>query len=247
MHCNKRGLATLCHVRGVRYEHSVPPMAMPRHLAHQPTAAAQQAATRVPGCCCPLPHRAPPPRPTPARPAVLAQPSARVPCGPRSLAPGQPRLLPACRSAAQPGAEMAAPKKKVLVPVVSTARARPRALAPHSCAALSSCGPHSLPLQGNGTEEMEAVIIVDVLRRAGAEVVVASVEPELQVPGLAACLLAGLLAGSACAPTAGPSHDLRTCGTLRLRRSHAPVAWCWWRTRASVTRHAHSTTSLRCR
>ncbi len=28
---------------------------------------------------------------------------------------------------------------------------------------------------------MEAVIIIDVLRRAGADVVVASVEPELQV------------------------------------------------------------------
>jgi len=34
---------------------------------------------------------------------------------------------------------------------------------------------------GFGTEEMEAVIIVDVLRRAGAEVIVASVEPQLEV------------------------------------------------------------------
>ncbi|XP_011626266.1 protein DJ-1 homolog B isoform X2 [Amborella trichopoda] len=33
----------------------------------------------------------------------------------------------------------------------------------------------------NGTEEMEAVIIVDVLRRAGSDVVVASVEKELQI------------------------------------------------------------------
>lgn len=32
-----------------------------------------------------------------------------------------------------------------------------------------------------GSEEMEAVITIDVLRRAGAEVVVASVEPSLQV------------------------------------------------------------------
>jgi 4-methyl-5(b-hydroxyethyl)-thiazole monophosphate biosynthesis len=33
----------------------------------------------------------------------------------------------------------------------------------------------------NGSEEMEAVIIIDVLRRAGAEVVVASVEEGLEV------------------------------------------------------------------
>jgi 4-methyl-5(b-hydroxyethyl)-thiazole monophosphate biosynthesis len=38
----------------------------------------------------------------------------------------------------------------------------------------------------NGSEEMEAVIIIDVLRRAGADVVVASVEDSLQV---GVCLL----------------------------------------------------------
>jgi 4-methyl-5(b-hydroxyethyl)-thiazole monophosphate biosynthesis len=34
---------------------------------------------------------------------------------------------------------------------------------------------------GNGSEEMEAVITIDVLRRAGADVVVASVEDKLEV------------------------------------------------------------------
>ncbi|XP_012066863.1 protein DJ-1 homolog C isoform X1 [Jatropha curcas] len=37
-----------------------------------------------------------------------------------------------------------------------------------------------LPI-GFGTEEMEAVILADVLRRAGAEVIVASVEPQLEI------------------------------------------------------------------
>jgi hypothetical protein len=42
------------------------------------------------------------------------------------------------------------------------------------------CGQVLVPI-GFGTEEMEAVIIIDVLRRAGADVTVASVEPQLEI------------------------------------------------------------------
>ncbi|KAG8645642.1 protein DJ-1 homolog C isoform X1 [Manihot esculenta] len=49
-------------------------------------------------------------------------------------------------------------------------------------AALSSVPPKKVLVPiGFGTEEMEAVIIIDVLRRAGAEVIVASVEPQLEI------------------------------------------------------------------
>jgi hypothetical protein len=61
------------------------------------------------------------------------------------------RISRPVRSSARPVRAMAAGEKTVLVPI------------------------------GNGSEEMEAIITVDVLRRAGAKVVVASVEPQLEV------------------------------------------------------------------
>lgn len=51
---------------------------------------------------------------------------------------------------------------------------------------------------GFGTEEMEAVIIVDVLRRAGAEVIVASVEPQLEIEAAGGTRLVADTSISAC-------------------------------------------------
>ncbi|KAI0516363.1 hypothetical protein KFK09_009036 [Dendrobium nobile] len=78
---------------------------------------------------------------------------------------------------------------------------------------------------GLGTEEMEAVILVDVLRRAGADVLVASVEPELQIEGSSGTKLVADTSISACAnemfdlvalPGGMPgSARLRDCQVLR--------------------------------
>ncbi|PKU77429.1 Protein DJ-1 like C [Dendrobium catenatum] len=79
--------------------------------------------------------------------------------------------------------------------------------------------------EGLGTEEMEAVILVDVLRRAGADVIVASVEPELQIEGSSGTKLVADTSISACAnemfdlvalPGGMPgSARLRDCQVLR--------------------------------
>lgn len=79
---------------------------------------------------------------------------------------------------------------------------------------------------GNGTEEMEAVIAIDVLRRAGADVVVASVEDSLEV----ACSRGVRLVADAkiSDALAGPAFDLIACpggmpGAERLRDSEPLV------------------------
>ncbi|KAI8466257.1 MAG: class I glutamine amidotransferase-like protein [Monoraphidium minutum] len=75
---------------------------------------------------------------------------------------------------------------------------------------------------GNGTEEMEAVITIDVLRRAGAEVVVASVEDSLEVKcSRGVKLVADTLIGDA---AGGGGYDLIALpggmpGAERLRDS----------------------------
>uniref|UniRef100_A0A7N0TEF0 DJ-1/PfpI domain-containing protein n=1 Tax=Kalanchoe fedtschenkoi TaxID=63787 RepID=A0A7N0TEF0_KALFE len=82
---------------------------------------------------------------------------------------------------------------------------------------------------GFGSEEMEAVIIVDVLRRAGAEVTLASVEPQLEVEASAGTKLVADLSISSCAkasfdlialPGGMPgSARLRDCETLKKMTS----------------------------
>jgi len=73
---------------------------------------------------------------------------------------------------------------------------------------------------GNGTEEMEAVITIDVLRRAGAAVTVASVENDLTVK----CSRGVIILADTLIKDAGSQYDLIACpggmpGAERLRDS----------------------------
>lgn len=78
---------------------------------------------------------------------------------------------------------------------------------------------------GFGTEEMEAVVLIDVLRRAGASVTVASVEPQLQIEASGGVKLVADVPISECCdevydlvalPGGMPgSVRLRDCETLR--------------------------------
>lgn len=75
------------------------------------------------------------------------------------------------------------------IPFAAVKPRRQRALTPKATLSISppATAPNAIPPKkvlvpiGLGTEEMEAVIMIHVLRRAGAEVTVASVEPLLQV------------------------------------------------------------------
>jgi 4-methyl-5(b-hydroxyethyl)-thiazole monophosphate biosynthesis len=79
---------------------------------------------------------------------------------------------------------------------------------------------HVLVPIGNGTEEMEAVITIDVLRRAGAAVTVASVEDDLTVK----CSRGVTIVADTLIKDAGSQYDLIACpggmpGAERLRDS----------------------------
>ncbi|KAI4375729.1 hypothetical protein MLD38_013561 [Melastoma candidum] len=68
-----------------------------------------------------------------------------------------------------------------LIPISLRPSCSSASVSPPSGAAASPASKKVLIPIGYGTEEMEAVVMIDVLRRAGAEVTVASVEPQLQV------------------------------------------------------------------
>ncbi|KAL2344809.1 hypothetical protein Fmac_006094 [Flemingia macrophylla] len=114
-----------------------------------------------------------------------------------AVTPPRQRTLPPkpALSVSPPTAPNAVPPKKVLVPI------------------------------GLGTEEMEAVIMIHVLRRAGAAVTVASVEPHLQVEAAGGTKLVADTSISACSdqifdlvalPGGMPgSARLRDCDVLR--------------------------------
>lgn len=90
----------------------------------------------------------------------------------------------------------------------------------------------------NGSEEIEAVTIIDTLRRAGAEVTVASVEPGLEVT---CSRKVKLVADASIQDAAQGQYD---CIALPVRAEDDDRLMCAWRTRL----HVSTTTafSLRC-
>lgn len=112
------------------------------------------------------------------------------------------------------------------------------AVATEAASTVDSSSVPSAPLKkvlvpiGYGTEEMEAVILVHVLRQAGAHVTVASVEPQLEVEGSGSLKLVADVSINSCAdkifdlialPGGMPgSVRLRDCEVLRqITSKHA--------------------------
>ncbi|XP_057466227.1 protein DJ-1 homolog C isoform X2 [Actinidia eriantha] len=128
---------------------------------------------------------------------------------PPHLNPSSPRQRPMVLS-------LTAPHSSSLAPMSAQKRRKPTSKRPSKPTKAVSASPPltvtteptppttSLPPKkvlvpiGFGTEEMEAVIIVDVLRRAGADVTVASVEPELEIKASGGTRLVANTSISAC-------------------------------------------------
>ncbi|PSS02707.1 Protein DJ-1 C like [Actinidia chinensis var. chinensis] len=128
---------------------------------------------------------------------------------PPHLNPSSPRQRPMVLS-------LTAPRSSSLAPMSAQKRRKPSSKRPSKpTKAVSASSPlrvttepipptTSLPPKkvlvpiGFGTEEMEAVIIVDVLRRAGADVTVASVEPEQEIKASGGTRLVANTSISAC-------------------------------------------------
>ncbi|KAL4350276.1 hypothetical protein S245_033248 [Arachis hypogaea] len=116
-------------------------------------------------------------RPSPVAVAVAATPTT-----------GGVPLTPTFTSAAPPRQKPSPPSKRStktnsnhIIPIT------PPTPSPSTTSTTKGSNSSSVPLKkvlvpiGYGTEEMEAVILIHVLRQAGADVTVASVEPQLQV------------------------------------------------------------------
>ncbi|CAL1389506.1 unnamed protein product [Linum trigynum] len=124
----------------------------------------------------------------------------------------------------------AAPRNRSSKPISQTASPQipttPTTSNSDSTAPISAAPPKKVLVPiGFGTEEMEAVILIDVLRRAGAKVTVASVEPQLKIEAAAGSKLVADISISACSeeifdlvalPGGMPgSARLRDCEVLR--------------------------------
>ncbi|XP_038888999.1 protein DJ-1 homolog C [Benincasa hispida] len=112
---------------------------------------------------------------------------------PNTLPKFSPMAVPAAITVSSPLFTLIASQQRITVPRKLSAKATktlspasPPTLSSSASMAMSTTAP-STPLKkvlvpiGFGTEEMEAVIIIDVLRQAGAAVTVASVESELEI------------------------------------------------------------------
>ncbi|CAI0447210.1 unnamed protein product [Linum tenue] len=97
----------------------------------------------------------------------------------------------------------AAPRNRSSKPISQTASPQipttPTTSNSDSTAPISAAPPKKVLVPiGFGTEEMEAVILIDVLRRAGAKVTVASVEPQLEIEAAAGSKLVADISISDC-------------------------------------------------